>query len=111
MYAIRSYYGTQGRIDGGSQTIVGINKYRLEKEDPIDILDIDNTAVRLSQIERLKKLRGERNEEEVQASLAARITSYNVCYTKLLRAQNIHALIEAAWKYGQYQHDGSLKRA
>ncbi len=61
----------QGRIDGGTQTIVGINKYRLEKEDPIDILDIDNTAVRLSQIERLKKLRAERNEEEVQASLAA----------------------------------------
>jgi methylmalonyl-CoA mutase len=62
---------TQGRIDGGSQTIVGLNKYRLEKEDPIDILDIDNTAVRLSQIERLKKLRNERNEAEVQASLAA----------------------------------------
>jgi methylmalonyl-CoA mutase len=61
----------QGRIDGGSQTIVGINKYRLDKEDPIDILDIDNTAVRLSQIERLKKLRAERNEEEVQSALAA----------------------------------------
>jgi len=61
----------QGRIDGGSQTIVGINKYRLEKEDPIDILDIDNTAVRLSQIERLEKLRAERNEEEVQSALAA----------------------------------------
>jgi methylmalonyl-CoA mutase len=61
----------QGRIDSGSQTIVGINKYRLDKEDPIDILDIDNTAVRLSQIERLKKLRAERNEEEVQSALAA----------------------------------------
>jgi methylmalonyl-CoA mutase len=61
----------QGRIDSGSQTIVGLNKYRLEKEDPIDILDIDNTAVRLSQIERLKKLRAERNEEDVQAALAA----------------------------------------
>jgi methylmalonyl-CoA mutase len=61
----------QGRIDSGTQTIVGINKYRLEKEDPIDILDIDNTAVRLSQIERLKKLRAERNEAEVQAALAA----------------------------------------
>jgi methylmalonyl-CoA mutase len=62
---------TQGKIDGGSQTIVGVNKYRLEKEDPIDILEIDNTAVRLSQIERLKKLRAERNESEVQAALAA----------------------------------------
>lgn len=61
----------QGRIDSGSQTIVGINKYRLGKEDPIDILDIDNTAVRLSQIERLKKLRAERNEAEVQSALAA----------------------------------------
>jgi methylmalonyl-CoA mutase len=61
----------QGRIDSGTQTIVGLNKYRLEKEDPIDILDIDNTAVRLSQIERLKKLRAGRNEAEVQASLAA----------------------------------------
>ncbi|RIH63367.1 methylmalonyl-CoA mutase [Mariniphaga sediminis] len=61
----------QGKIDSGTQTIVGINKYRLEKEDPIDILDIDNTAVRQSQVERLKKLRAERNEEEVQAALAA----------------------------------------
>lgn len=61
----------QGKIDSGTQTIVGINKYRLEKEDPIDILDIDNTAVRLSQIERLKTLRANRNEAEVQASLAA----------------------------------------
>ncbi|MBK6284194.1 MAG: methylmalonyl-CoA mutase [Draconibacterium sp.] len=62
---------SQGKIDSGTQTIVGINKYRLEKEDPIDILDIDNTAVRLSQIERLKTLRANRNEAEVQASLAA----------------------------------------
>ena len=61
----------QGRIDGGTQTIVGINKYRLDKEDPIDILDIDNTAVRKSQIERLEKLRAERNEEDVQKALAA----------------------------------------
>lgn len=61
----------QGKIDSGTQTIVGLNKYRLEKEDPIDILEVDNTAVRLSQIERLKKLRAERNEAEVQASLAA----------------------------------------
>lgn len=62
---------TQGKIDSGTQTIVGLNKYRLEKEDPIDILDIDNTVVRLGQIERLKKLRAERNESEVQAALAA----------------------------------------
>ncbi len=62
---------TQGKIDSGTQIIVGVNKYRLEKEDPIDILEIDNTAVRLSQIERLNKLRAERNEAEVQASLEA----------------------------------------
>ena len=62
---------TQGRIDSGNQVIVGVNKYRLEKEDPIDILDIDNSAVRLSQIERLKKLRSERNEQEVVDALNA----------------------------------------
>ncbi|MFV0521719.1 MAG: methylmalonyl-CoA mutase [Mangrovibacterium sp.] len=61
----------QGRIDSGVQTIVGVNKYRLEKEDPIDILEIDNTAVRQSQIERLNKLRAERNDDEVKASLEA----------------------------------------
>jgi methylmalonyl-CoA mutase len=48
---------TQARIDSGAQTIVGVNKYRLEKEDPIDILEVDNTAVRAQQIERLKQLR------------------------------------------------------
>ena len=62
---------TQGRIDSGTQAIIGVNKYRLEKEDPIDILDIDNTAVRLSQIERLKVLRAGRNEAEVLAALDA----------------------------------------
>jgi len=60
---------TQGRIDSGSQAIIGVNKYRLEKEDPIDILEIDNSAVRLSQIERLKLLRANRNEAEVLAAL------------------------------------------
>ena len=62
---------TQGRIDSGTQAIIGVNKYRLEKEDPIDILNIDNTAVRLSQIERLNKLRAERNEAEVIVALDA----------------------------------------
>jgi len=61
----------QARIDSHKDTIVGINKYRLEKEDPIETLEIDNSAVRLSQIERLKKLREIRNEAEVQASLEA----------------------------------------
>ncbi|HOK37716.1 MAG: methylmalonyl-CoA mutase [Bacteroidales bacterium] len=62
---------TQAKIDSGLQTIVGVNKYRLEKEDPIDILDVDNTAVREAQIKRLQKLRAERNESEVQAALEA----------------------------------------
>jgi methylmalonyl-CoA mutase len=61
----------QAKIDAGKDTIVGINKYRLAKEDPIDILEVDNSAVRLSQIERLKKLRAERNNEEVQLALEA----------------------------------------
>ncbi|HAN19188.1 MAG: methylmalonyl-CoA mutase [Bacteroidetes bacterium GWC2_33_15] len=59
----------QARIDTRKDTIVGINKYRLEKEDPIDILDVDNTAVREAQLKRLAKLRAERNEAEVQAAL------------------------------------------
>jgi methylmalonyl-CoA mutase len=62
---------TQGRIDSQVQTIVGVNKYKLEKQDPIDILEIDNTAVRLAQIERLKKLRAERDEAEVRQALDA----------------------------------------
>ncbi|MDH6533674.1 methylmalonyl-CoA mutase [Parabacteroides sp. PM5-20] len=62
---------TQARIDSQAQTIVGINKYRLEKEDPIDILEIDNTAVRLEQIERLNDLRGKRDEVAVKEALAA----------------------------------------
>jgi methylmalonyl-CoA mutase len=61
----------QGRIDSNRDTIVGVNKYRLEKEDPIDILDVDNAAVRVSQIARLQKLKAERNNAEVQAALAA----------------------------------------
>ena len=61
----------QARIDSGLQTIVGTNKYRLEKEDPLEILEVDNSAVRDSQIKRLAKLRSERNEKECQAALDA----------------------------------------
>jgi methylmalonyl-CoA mutase len=61
----------QARIDSSQDTILGVNKFRLDKEDPIETLDVDNTKVRLSQIERLKKLRAERNEAECQASLDA----------------------------------------
>jgi len=62
---------TQAKIDANTQTIVGTNKYRLEKEDPLDILEVDNTAVRTAQIERLAKLRANRDEKAVQAALEA----------------------------------------
>ncbi|MDY0086050.1 MAG: methylmalonyl-CoA mutase [Bacteroidales bacterium] len=61
----------QARIDSHKDVIVGINKYRLDKEDPLETLDIDNTAVRLSQIKRLELLRSQRNEAEVQQALEA----------------------------------------
>ncbi|WP_299207207.1 methylmalonyl-CoA mutase [uncultured Tateyamaria sp.] len=61
----------QAMIDRGDEVIVGVNKFRLEKEDEIDILDIDNAAVRDSQIARLTRIRAERNEEACQAALDA----------------------------------------
>ena len=61
----------QARIDSGKETIVGTNKYRLDKEDPIDILEVDNASVLQSQKERLRKLREERNEDDVQSALDA----------------------------------------
>lgn len=61
----------QARIDGGKETIVGVNKYRLEKEDPIDILVVDNEKVLQSQLERLQKLKSERNQADVEDALKA----------------------------------------
>ena len=61
----------QARIDARKDTIVGINKFKLDKEDPIDILTVDNTAVRDSQIKRLQKLKAERSNVEVQKALEA----------------------------------------
>jgi methylmalonyl-CoA mutase len=61
----------QARIDSGRQIIVGTNKYRLEKEDPLETLEVDNSAVRAAQITRLEKLRAERDEKACQASLDA----------------------------------------
>jgi methylmalonyl-CoA mutase len=61
----------QARIDSGKDKIIGVNVFRLEKEDPIEILEVDNSAVRESQIVRLKKLRKERNSDEVQKALEA----------------------------------------
>ena len=62
---------TQARIDSGKQTIVGVNKYRLEKEAPIDILEVDNTAERKEQIERLQDLKAHRDEAAVKGALDA----------------------------------------
>ena len=59
----------QARIDSGRETIVGVNKYRLEKEDPIDILEVDNEKVLRSQVKRLKKLKKERDSEAVKLAL------------------------------------------
>ena len=61
----------QSRIDSNVDTIVGINKYRLDHEDPIETLEVDNTAVRKAQIERLAKLRAERDSAAVEAALNA----------------------------------------
>ncbi len=62
---------TQARIDSGQQTIVGINKYRLDQEDSIEVLKVDNTAVREAQIERLRELRSERDERVLRTKLEA----------------------------------------
>ena len=59
----------QARIDSGRETIVGLTKYRLEKEQPLDILDIDNTAVREAQIKKLETLRKNRDNAKVRQIL------------------------------------------
>ncbi|UII34946.1 methylmalonyl-CoA mutase [Fulvivirga ulvae] len=61
----------QARIDSGKDIIVGVNKYQTDEEPDFDILEVDNTRVRNQQIERLNKLKAERNQEEVQESLRA----------------------------------------
>lgn len=61
----------QAKIDSGMEHIVGVNQYRLEKEDPIETLEVDNTAVREAQIKRLAQLKAERNNDEVKVALDA----------------------------------------
>jgi methylmalonyl-CoA mutase len=61
----------QARIDSGKETIVGTNQYRLAQEDPLEILEVDNTAVRNSQIERLNQLKAQRDQSAVDAALNA----------------------------------------
>src|SRR5205814_3333944 len=62
---------TQARIDSGRQTVVGLNKYRPTSAEQIDVLKVDNTAVREAQIASLKKLRAERDSARVEAALNA----------------------------------------
>lgn len=61
----------QAKIDSNADTIVGVNKYRLDKEDPIETLEVDNSAVRSAQLARLELLRKSRDEHKVQQCLAA----------------------------------------
>ena len=61
----------QAHIDSRDEMIVGVNQYRLDKEDPLDILDVDNVAVRQAQIRRLEKLRSNRDNDKVQSCLEA----------------------------------------
>jgi len=65
----------QALIDSGKETIIGVNKFRLEQEDPLEILEVDNSAVRDSQIKRLQKLRAERDDAKCKACLAALVES------------------------------------
>ncbi len=61
----------QARVDSGADVIVGVNAYRLPKEAPLEILEVDNTAVRQSQIRRLQQLKASRNRQEVEQALNA----------------------------------------
>ena len=61
----------QARIDSGKDVIVGVNKFKLDREEPVEILQIDNMAVRDKQIERLQRLRAERDDHQVKAALEA----------------------------------------
>ncbi|MBT2571663.1 methylmalonyl-CoA mutase [Planococcus sp. ISL-110] len=61
----------QAQIDSNEEVIIGVNRYRLDQEDPIDILNIDNTMVRKTQIERLDRMKAERDSEKVAAALEA----------------------------------------
>ena len=89
----------QADIDSGKETIVGLNKYRLAKEDPLNVLSIDNTAVREAQIKRLEKLRSIRDPEAVRRDLEA--------ITKCAESRDNGNLLEAAV---QAAHEQVLRR-
>ncbi len=83
----------QARIDSRIQTIVGTNKYRLDKEDPLEILEVDNTSVREAQLKRIAKLKSERNEAECTEALN-KLTEA----TKSGRGNLLDLAVEAAGK-------------
>jgi methylmalonyl-CoA mutase len=102
----------QARIDSGKDIIVGVNRYQLEKESEMEILDVDNQKVRLSQIERLNHLKATRNELDVQNSLskleiAAKTESGNLLEIAIECARNRVTLGEISTSlekvYGRYQ--------
>jgi methylmalonyl-CoA mutase len=62
---------TQARIDSGRQPVIGVNKYRLDEDEQLDVLKVDNASVRTQQIEKLRRLRAERDEEATQSALRA----------------------------------------
>jgi methylmalonyl-CoA mutase len=62
---------TQARIDAGSQSVIGVNKYRPEREERIDILKVDNSAVRALQVDKIERLKGERDQHAVDDALSA----------------------------------------
>src|SRR5262249_8991166 len=62
---------TQARIDSGRQTVVGVNRYRVAEDAPIEVLKVDNSAVRARQIEKLRQLRAERDESALKTALDA----------------------------------------
>ena len=76
----------QARVDSGQDVIVGVNKYKLQDEEPVDILDIDNDAVRESQTERLRQIRADRDETAVAVALQALKTAANDDNQNLLAA-------------------------
>jgi methylmalonyl-CoA mutase len=83
----------QARIDSGNDIIVGVNKYQLKQEDPLHILEVDNEAVRISQIKRLEKLKSDRNNTEVKKSLlnlteAAKTGTENLLELAVIAAKN-----------------------
>ncbi len=66
---------TQARIDSGRQPVIGVNKYRVDNDEQVDVLKVDNAGVRTQQIEKLRRLRAERDQGQVDATLAALTTS------------------------------------